>query len=89
LFSQKAHHLSTGVASCTSVIRTVSQLCRNAPAGNSTLRWQSMHTTQRPVGDIRTPMGCEEEKTVLADIAYFNSLMCKTIIRFNCRHIVT
>jgi hypothetical protein len=47
-----------------------------------------MHTTKRPVGDIRIPMGCEEEETLLADIAYFNSLTCKVIIRFCSQHVV-
>jgi hypothetical protein len=47
-----------------------------------------MHTTKRPVGDIRIPMGCEEEKTLLTDIAYFNSLACKAIIRFCSQHVV-
>jgi hypothetical protein len=47
-----------------------------------------MHTTTRPVGDIRIPMGCEGEKTPLADIAYFNSLACKAIIRFCFQHAV-
>jgi hypothetical protein len=33
-------------------------------------------------------MGCEEEKTLLADIAYFNSLTCKVIIRFCSQHVL-
>jgi hypothetical protein len=47
-----------------------------------------MHTTKRPVGDIRIPMGREEEETLLADIPYFNSLTCKATIRFCSQHVV-
>jgi hypothetical protein len=41
-----------------------------------------MHITKRPEADIRIPMQWEEEDTTLADLAYFNSAMCKTILRF-------
>jgi hypothetical protein len=47
-----------------------------------------MHATKRPAGDIRIPIGCEEGKTLLTDIAYFNSLTCKATIRFCSQHVV-
>jgi hypothetical protein len=47
-----------------------------------------MHTTKRPVGDIRIAIRCEEKETPLVDMAYFNSLMCKGIIRLYGPHLV-
>ena len=33
-------------------------------------------------------MGCETEETLLADIAYFNSLVCEVSIRFYSQYVV-
>jgi hypothetical protein len=52
------------------------------------LRWQSIHTTKRPAADIKIPIGWDKEETPLADIAYFNSLIYKVIIRFYLQLVV-
>src|ERR1039457_5692854 len=47
-----------------------------------------MHDTKRPSSHIRIPNRWEEEETLLADIAYFNSHVCKTG-HFYSQHVVS
>jgi hypothetical protein len=41
-----------------------------------------MHTTKRPASHMRIPIQGKDLALMLAGIAYFNSLVCKTSIRF-------
>jgi len=51
-----------------------------------------MHDKKRPAADISMPMQWEGgggvSAKLLSDIAYFNSLRCKAIIRFYSQHVV-